>query len=222
MKRRQLLLTMLPAVFGAGCSSGYEGPTSAEREPSPSPSPSSTPIPTPTPRPTPSGYFRRVSIVEQFSPADDRQVDLTAELTEPWITSEHTATMDVTLTNRGPDTRTFYDFDEVELRRGLFNSGGALLGPVEYPPECIGTDGLKSGPFGHNAAVWAEDLAPGESVTLTFGIVDDPRTRGCISPGTYRYDWRKLSFKRDSRDSDAEYYPSLRWGVKVEIEAPNE
>lgn len=139
-----------------------------------------------------------------------------------WITSKQTATMDITLTNRGSEVQTFYHFDEVEVRRGPLNDEEALLGTVERPPKCIGTNGTRQGPFGEDGALWAEDLAPDESVARTFGIVDDPRMRGCISPGTYRYDWPQLRYKRGLEDSDTDYYPSLSWGVKVEIEAPNE
>jgi hypothetical protein len=215
MKRRRLLLTTVPAIFGAGCSGGYDGPTGITRDPT------ATPTETPTPRDTPSGYFRSVSLVNQYPPSDEHQVGLEAELTEDWITSEHTATVDITLTNRASKTRTFYGFEDVEVRRGLFADEGALLGPVTYAPKCIGTDGKEQGPFGEAGVRWVREFTPGESVTIPFGVVDDPRVKGCISPGTYRFDWRDFSYKPVPRSTDAETTP-LSWSLKLEIEAPNE
>jgi hypothetical protein len=215
MKRRRLLLTLVPAMVGAGCSSGYGGPTGQTRDPT------DTPTETPTPRETPSGYFRTVSLIDRFLPDDDHQVEVTAEVTEDWITSNHTATVDVTLTNRASELRAFYQFDEVDVRRGLFNDEGAILSTLVDAPDCIGTDGKEKGPFGEDGASWSEELAPGESLTMTFGVADDPRTRGCIPPATYRFDWEYFGYRAGGRDSDAEVV-SPRLGLKLEIEAPND
>ena len=138
--------------------------------------------------------------------ADRHQVSVRAEVGESWITAEHTAWITVTLTNHASHVRTFYDFANPEAKRGLFNDEGAVLGdgsfnargaettnnplPPDDPPDCIGTDGKRPGPFGVGPGVWERELGAGESLTGVFGIFDDPRISNCISPGTYRFRWR--------------------------------
>jgi hypothetical protein len=158
-----------------------------------------------------------------------------AEVGESWITAEHTAWITVTLTNHASHVRTFYDFADPEVKRGLFNNEGAVLGDGSFddegadlvsltgPPECIGTDGRRSGPFGVGPGVWQRELAAGESVTGVFGVFDDPRTSGCISPGTYRFRWR-VTYKDAPAGEEEEdgwtTYDPIRWGLTLRVTAP--
>lgn len=223
MNRRQFLMGTVPATLMlAGCNAGYDGPV--RTKPAETEVPPSTPAtsPTATPRPTPEGYWRVVSLEKQDTVADRHQVSLTATLEEPWITAEHTAQLAVTLTNHASHVRTFYDFHDVEVKRGLFNDEGATLGASTDPPECIGTDGKRPGPFGEGAGRWVKEIQAGESLTTVFGVFDDPRISGCISPGTYQFRWR-LSYKdapRDEEEDGGTTYAPIRWGLTLKITAP--
>lgn len=223
MNRREFLMGAVPATLAlAGCAAGYDGPV--RTKPADTEAPPSTPAgsPTSTPRPTPKGYWRVVSLEKQDTVADRHQMSLTATLEEPWITAEHTAQIPVTLTNHASHGRTFYDFPDVEVKRGLFNDEGATLGASTDPPECIGTDGKRPGPFGVGPGVWERELGAGESLTIVFGVFDDPRISGCISPGTYRFRWR-LSYKDAPAEEEEEggtTYVPIRWGLTLEIAVP--
>jgi hypothetical protein len=166
--------------------------------------------------------------------ADRHRVSLRATVGEPWITTEHKAWVAVTLTNHASHVRTFYDFADPEVKRGLFDDERAVLGQGLFddegpdlvsltgPPECIGTDGKRSGPFGVGPGVWERELGAGESLTGVFGVFDDPRISGCISPGTYRFRWR-ITYKDVPSDEEEEggtTYAPIRWGLTLKITAP--
>jgi hypothetical protein len=220
MHRRQFLLGTVPVALAlAGCNAGYDGPV--RTEPAETELPPSTPAASPTasPRPTPEGYWREVSLENQGTVADRHQVSLTATLEEPWITAEQSARLAVTLTNHADHIRTFYDLLEPDVKRGLLTDEGALLGSGPRPPECIGTDGTRPGPFGQGAARWRKELPAGTSTTRVFGVVDDPRISGCISPGTYRFRWRGSYTDAPQGEEEPTWIP-IWWGLTLKITAP--
>jgi hypothetical protein len=217
----------------AGCNAGYDGPVRTEAEETPSAT--ETASPTATSRPTPEGFWRVVSIEEQDTVADRHRVSLRATMGEPWVTTEHKAWVAVTLTNHASHVRTFHGFADPDVKRGLFNDEGAVLGDGSFddegadlvsltgPPECIGTDGKRPGPFGVGPGVWERELEAGESLTGVFGVFDDSRISGCISPGTYRFGWR-ITYKdappnEEEEDGRTSWAP-IRWGLTLRITAP--
>jgi hypothetical protein len=223
MNRRQFLIGTVPVTLSlAGCNAGYDGPVRTEPVETEAPPSTPTASPTVTPRPTPEGYWRVVSMEEQDSVADRHQVSMQAEVGESWITAEHTAWITVTLTNHASHVRTFYDFANPEVKRGFLDDEGALLGSSTNPPDCIGTDGKRPGPFGEGRGLAEKELQPDESVTIVYGLFDDPRISGCISPGTYRFGWR-FSYKdapADEEEAGGTTYAPIRWGLTLEVTAP--
>ena len=222
MDRRRFLLGTVPVTLAlAGCNAGYDGPI--RTPPEETPSPTETASPTATPRPTPEGFWRVVSLEEQGTVADRHQVSLRATVGEPWITAEHTACIAVRLTNHASHVRTFYEFAEPEIERGFLNDEGALLGSSANPPDCIGTDGKRPGPFGEGRGLAEKELQPDESATIVYGVFDDPRISGCIPPGTYRFRWR-LTYKDAPADEEEEdgwtTYAPIRWGLTLNVTAP--
>jgi hypothetical protein len=223
MRRRQFVLGTIPSTLAlTGCSTGYGGPIRPDYEGTPSSPPTASP--TGTPNPTPEGFWRVVSLDRTGPVADRHEASMTATLEEPWVTAEGTARIAVTLTNRAAHARTFFNFDDPEVKRGFFTDRGILLGALRgastHPPRCIGTDGKRPGPFGESGeGAWQRELQSNESVTVVFGVVDDPRVLGCISPGTYRFVW-PLTY--EVVEEAERRYPPFRWGLTLKVTAPSD
>lgn len=142
---------------------------------------------------------RQVSLVSQAKP-DIRNLEIETELFEDTITTEHTAELQVRMTNRG-SRRAFlirdnYMCNVFNRQHGASDPPGLWLYRLERG-ENIDRDGQRwrphpsesePGPF-DGAACGTVSYDSGESVSSTYGVWDDPREEGYLPSDTYR--WRR-------------------------------
>lgn len=189
MNRRQLLSGICggSTILLAGCTE-----TSGSQD---SPSATDTKL-EPTP---PSGDVqRRVTLVGQDSAPDQTAIELTAEVTQPWVTAERTALVRISTTNRGSKRA----FSVGEDRCAIFNrvqkksdepAGLWLHRQPEDAPTRVENKWVADKPTDETRVHAAYGCPPrayesGETVSTTYQVWHDYREDGYLNSGEYRWE----------------------------------
>lgn len=204
MRRRQALQTVGFAMLTlGGCVSAL---------------PRSTPTMTPS-ESTPTGYWRWVTITNSQHSSERYQVEMSVDITRPWITSEETAHIQVTLKNLANEKRRIGPVvNDPEFPTDgvngiiLFDETGAS---DSSPPNCIGATGKSDSEVGYGGGRrLPHRIDAKESVTRTIKVFDDPNVVGCIPAGKYPFHRKILVM---GPEDDLENAPSYQWDFTLGV-----
>lgn len=207
MRRRRVLQTVGAVVALSGCLTS---------------TPQSTPSMNP-PDKTPTGYWRWVTITDHEQPPDRYQVEITSEVTRPWITSEDTAHIQVELTNLADEPRQLGpvvdgpDFPAEGIKGILLRDETDTK--RSHPPECIDDESNKqedNGPTGYSGAKrLPHEVGAGETISRTVMVFDDENVDGCVPPGIYPFQLTHLVVgPEDKREGAPQYTWTFALGIR--------
>lgn len=164
--------------------------------------------------------IRSIEITEQGDIPGEIEADLTAEVVEPTVTSDHTATVRITFTNRGEKRDfTFGALPPFTVTESMErNPGILLLDPeVDYEkprPDCWRPP-TSSHAAGYNAVAKIVTLGQNESVKREAELWGSPANADqdiCLPTGEFR-------FERDYEFGFLDI-PPFMWGFTVSLSSP--
>lgn len=139
--------------------------------------------------------LRRLSIGDSNAPPDQAPFELEIAVSDRFVTTEATATLESAVRNVGdtPEQHgpAYYKGSSATMGAEgilLYSTRAADSPPPDYVPRCV--TGADSGPNRRGFSLEGEprvQLEPGESLTNTLLVADDPTVEGCVSPDTYRF-----------------------------------
>ena len=160
--------------------------------------------------------LRSVEIIGQGEVPHEVEADLTAEVVESTVTSNHTAKIHINFTNKGEGR----DFDFGDLppftvtRSKKHDPGTLLLGPKrDYEKsgrECWRPQSSNAG--GYNANAKIVTLEQNESIKREARLWGDPGNADqniCLPTGEFRFEREYVFGFLDS--------PSFRWGFTISL-----
>ena len=165
-----------------------------------------------------SDTLRFIEIIDQGDVPDEIEADLTADVVESTVTSDHTATVHITFVNRGEKRDfTFGDLPPFTVTGSKEDDPGTLLlGPKrDYKKsgrECWRPQSSNAG--GYNANAKIVTLEQNESIKREAKLWGSPRNADqntCLPTGEFRFE-REYEFNFLDE-------PSFRWGFTVALSA---
>jgi len=163
--------------------------------------------------------LRSVEIIDQGDVPDEIEANLIADVVESTVTSDHTATVHITFTNRGEKRDfTFGDFPPFTVTESKEDNPGTLLlepkGDYEKSGrECWRPQSSNAG--GYNANAKIVTLEQNESIKREARLWGDPGNADqniCLPTGEFRFECKYVFGFIDS--------PSFRWGFTISLSAP--
>jgi hypothetical protein len=163
--------------------------------------------------------LRSAEIIDQRDVPDEIEASLIADVVESTVTSDHTATVHITFTNRGEKRDfTFGDFPPFTVTESTEDDPGTLLlGPKrDYEKsgrECWRPQSSNAG--GYNANAKFVTLEQNESIKRKARIWGDSENDDqdiCLPTGEFQFG-REYEFGFLDE-------PSFRWGFTVALSAP--
>jgi len=154
---------------------------------------------------------RTVSVTPSDS-VSDIDVGMDVSVVESEITQDHTATIEVTLRNESTRKQRFNGGASFPFSPGTSQPEGLVL--LEEGSE-RGTK--KDGCWTvENPNEWLTNestsfLEPGEESSIRLTVWDDPRARGCLSPGEYYFS-ETFSVGDPTKDP-----PVFSWGFELSV-----
>ena len=218
MNRRQLCggICAGAAILVAGCTG-----TNGGQDPSSETDTESEPTP-------PSGDVqRRVTLAEQDSAPDQTAIELTAEVTQPWITTEKTALVRISTTNRGSERA----LSVGESRCAIFNrnqkgsdkpAGLWLHRQPEETPTRVEDKWVADKPAGEARGQALYYCPPrtyesGETVSTTYQVWHDYREDGYLDPGEYRWEQGIKVWDDPEADGSPDPGEKFSWGFTLRV-----
>ena len=165
-----------------------------------------------------SDALRSVEIIKQREVPDEVEADLTADLVESTVTSNHTAKVHINFTNGGEKRDfTFGDLPPFTVTRSMEdNPGTLLLGPKrDYEKserECWRPQSSHAGAYNGNAEIVT--LEQNESIereARLWGDTTNADQNICLPTGEFRFEREYVFGFLDS--------PSFRWGFTMSLSA---
>ena len=163
--------------------------------------------------------LRFVEIIDQGDVPDEIEANLIADVVESAVTSDRTATVHITFTNKGEKRDfTFGDLPPFTVTRSTEdNPGTLLLGPKrDYEKsgrECWKPQSSNAG--GYNANAKFVTLEQNESIKREARLWGDPGNADqniCLPTGEFQFE---REYKFGFLDE-----PSFRWGFTIALSAP--
>lgn len=176
MQRRELLKCVSVGVCG-----GVAGCTSESGE---------------TPTETARSFERHVSVASVDQPSEEPPVHFDVSVSDVAVTSETTAFLTITTTNRD-DTdweiqTPFYKGESEDASEPgvlLYSLDAADHPPRDYDPSCyVDPEPSQESISYTGEGLPTHELAPGETATDEYILVDDPTDAGCFPAGKYRFE----------------------------------
>ena len=205
-------------MMGAAGISGCTTNVSSDRTDSTSAS-SSTPYP--------EGKQRRVSLNDQDTVSEEYDLRINVEVADSLITHQHTARLQITVTNEGPKRAISIQNPECDLldrhKAGSDPPGLWLHPPGRTPPdqglaERDGNRWVADFPTGQNRVFGdfrcgTRTYASDEELQNEYLVWDDYRIDGYLEPGTYRWEEPEIEITEDS-----EPVGTFSWRFSVTLE----
>lgn len=167
---------------------------------------------------------RRVSFVDITQPDPEHEVAIEVRMTEPEVTHDHPAMVEIRITNEGPD-RVFSGVPHQGVFQPFHDAAsedppGLVLRHQRkdrYTPDPDDSDGQWSIPdpgAGGGEIPGGSRFESGTSFTEEYAVYDDAKIEGYYSPGTYGF-----SSYLNYTNSDAEDESSTRmeWGLELDV-----
>ena len=163
--------------------------------------------------------LRSVEIIDQGDVPDEIEANLIADMVEPTVTSNHTATVHITFTNKGEKRDfTFGDLPPFTVTESTEDDPGTLLlgpkrGYEKSGRECWRPQSSNAG--GYNANAKIVTLEQNESIKRKAGIWGDSENDDrdiCLPTGEFQFE-REYEFGFLDE-------PSFRWGFTIALSAP--
>lgn len=174
---------------------------------------------------------RWISIASTDEVPENAELDIIATVTEPNVTAEKTARVEVTTTNRGSAQQVSHGTDGCSIfkqDRGVSVDDGLVLHHPEKKQWIDRVEGQWSPdrPADEYRAYRAYACGPTEydesaSVISEYDVWDDYRTQGYMRPGTYRFEKRVSTYSMGARFDD-EPDTEFTWGLELRVQKPSE
>jgi hypothetical protein len=202
MKRRKLLRCAPLVYLGiAGCATESE----------------------PTPTETARTFERHVSVTAVDQPSGNGPVEFDVTVPDVAVTSETTAFLEISTTNTGGsvwEVQTPFYKGKSASNEGvlLYSLDAADHPPREYEPSCyVDPEPSQESVSYTGEGLPTHDLAPSETVTDEYILVDDPTHAGCFPAEEYRFESRPALYdENDDWVKDVD----LSWGFSIELAEP--
>ena len=218
MDRRHLLVSICGGVFVlvAGCSEASDGRYS----------PSATDTES-RPTPPPGDVQRRVTLAGQDSAPEQAALEITAEVTQPWITAERSALVRISTVNRGSERA----FSVGDHKCAIFNrekNGSdepAGLWLHQWPgrtPTRVEGEWVADRPADETRVYAAygclpRTYEPGEAVVTTYQVWHDYREDGYLEPGEYRWEQAVEVWNDPEADGGSAPSEEFNWGFSLRV-----
>lgn len=145
---------------------------------------------------------RTISIVSSSHVPAELKVTMDATVTEPLVTSDHTAAIKITLRNEAKTDRKFTGGSEFPFSPGLSEPLGlVLLNEDSSRGKRKNGCWIVEGPDEWLTNATVAFLNPGETTSITMTVWDDPRHGTCFSPGKYRFSQHLSAEQSDGSES---------------------
>lgn len=201
-------IACLSVVGASGCLAEDSNPASANAADDADATDDSEPVP------KPDDARRRVELTDVDEVPGDVPLSATLEVRYPWITTNETTALALSMTNAGSERR---EHSPLYYKGASSHRGEpGLLVVTAYEkheprtavtPDCWeNSEPRVDSPSFTTEEPPSHDLAPGETVVTNLVVADDPSVEGCFPPGTYR-------FERPNLVDGTEF----RWSFTIEV-----
>lgn len=175
---------------------------------------------------------RRVSLADQDSVADDRELRIEVEVLEPTITLAHTARLRITTANDGAERKVSIGTDGCELfnrsrggsdrPRGLWLHAAFITDHIDREDHRWVADLPPEEPRAYPAyGCLPKEYDTGESVRNEYDVWDDYQVDGYLVPDTYRWEEEVSIWNEPSTAGNGDPDSTIIWGFSLTVEQPH-